>query len=57
MKDNRDELNKMSAKPYFNEDESIFGYKPDNCIAKFEHCGQCNIYPCLIEKPNLNLKK
>ena len=31
--------------------KSIFGPKPKKCPAKFHHCGDCDIYPCLIGAP------
>jgi hypothetical protein len=30
---------------------SLYGPKPLQCPAKFEHCGDCNIYPCIIGQP------
>jgi hypothetical protein len=35
--------------------ESLFGPKPKRCPAKFDHCGKCNIYPCLIGAPAINI--
>jgi NTP pyrophosphatase (non-canonical NTP hydrolase) len=29
----------------------LHGPKPVHCPAPFEHCGDCNIYPCRIDSP------
>ena len=26
--------------------DSLYGPKPKQCPARFEHCGDCNIHPC-----------
>jgi hypothetical protein len=50
----RDKVNDCMDKPIEMQDKSFFGSKPDNCPEKFKHCGDCNVYPCTIGKPNLN---